>query len=73
MIPPRTRALARALHHPVRATLKRTIHADGPVLLSDLAQAFDLALAAVRYHAQVLVACGLATLEGDTRLATLAE
>jgi DNA-binding transcriptional ArsR family regulator len=73
MVPPRTRALARALHHPVRATLKKTIHADGPVLLSDLAQAFDLALASVRYHARVLVACDLAKLEGGARLAANRE
>jgi DNA-binding transcriptional ArsR family regulator len=55
----RLRGLARALHHPVRATLQRTIHADGPVQLADLAQAFDLALGTVRYHARVLAACGL--------------
>lgn len=61
----RSRALARALHHPVRATLKKSIHADGPVPLSDLAQAFDLAEGLVRYHVRVLVACDLAELDRE--------
>jgi predicted ArsR family transcriptional regulator len=65
MVPPRTQALTRALYHPVRATLKKTIHADGSVLLSDLAQVFDLAMAAVRYHVRVLVACGLVELDPE--------
>jgi len=71
-LPRRPRLVARALHHPVRATLRKHICAAAePVPLSDLAQVFDLALAALRYHAQVLVACGLAKLEGGARLAAI--
>jgi hypothetical protein len=57
---PRSRALVRALHHPVRATLRKRIHGAGEALaVPDLAQALDLALASANYHVRVLAACGL--------------
>ena len=60
MVPWRTGALARALHHPIRATLQKRIYAAGdPVPLPRLAQALDLTLARARYHVRVLAACGL--------------
>ena len=68
MAPPRTgtRALVRALHHPIRATLKKAIHAaEGPIRLSDLEDAFKLKLAVARYHMQVLAACGLVARSGE--------
>lgn len=61
---PRPRALVRALHHPVRATLQQRIAAaDKPVSPGNLARAFDLETAVARYHVQVLAACGLVELD----------
>jgi DNA-binding transcriptional ArsR family regulator len=66
--PPRTRVLARALHHPARAALREHIHATAePVSLIDLARVFDLAEGLVRYHARVLVVCGLIELDREDR------
>jgi predicted transcriptional regulator len=64
--PPHTRVLARALHHPVRATLEKHIHAaTEPIALVNLARVFDLAEGLVRYHVRVLVACGLAEVDRE--------
>lgn len=65
---PRTRPRrpARALQHPVRATLRKRIYAAAePVPLVDLARVMDLALGAIRYHTRILVACGLVELDGE--------
>lgn len=64
--PPRTQLLARALHHPARATLSTRIYAAAkPVAIADLARVMGLALGAVHYHVRVLVACGLAELDRE--------
>lgn len=60
MAPRRSRALVRALHHPLRATLQQRIAAAGkPVPLEGLIRAFDLETGVARYHVRVLIACGL--------------
>lgn len=65
-LPRRTQLLARALHHPVRATLSTRIYAAAePVSIADLATVMGLALGAARYHVRVLAACGLVELDGD--------
>lgn len=63
---PRSRALVRALHHPIRATLQQRIAvADKPVPLRSLARAFGLETAVTRYHVRVLVACGLIAIQRE--------
>lgn len=69
MAPRRTRPLARALHHPIRATLRKHIHgADRPLSLDDLAQALDLARAPATYHVRVLAACGQVAFDRQGRV-----
>lgn len=66
--PPRTQLLARALHHPARATLEKHLYAAAePMPLVDLARILNLAIGAVRYHVRVLVACGLVELDREDR------
>lgn len=63
-LPRRSRLLARAEHHPVRATVRKQLHAAAdPVPLDELARVLDVAIGIVRYHVRVLVACGLAELD----------
>lgn len=64
---PRTRRrVARALCHPLRATLSKRINAAArPLPLEDLARALDLAVGHARYHVRVLAACGLAKIDDD--------
>jgi hypothetical protein len=66
----RTRALARALLHPVRATLKKRIAAAGkPLAIETLATTTDLDLRFVRYHVGILAACGAVKVAPDGRVA----
>lgn len=70
MAPTRTRALLRALMHPIRATLEKHVHAAGePVPIAELAQLLGLSMPIARYHAQALEAFGLISLDEEERVA----
>lgn len=61
----RTRGLACALMHPIRATLRKYLHGRERVTLEELGGALGLDRAVVHYHVRVLADCGEAKLSAD--------
>ncbi|ELZ05226.1 ArsR/SmtB family transcription factor [Natrialba asiatica] len=60
-------AIFQALSHPTRRALIEEL-AEGPKSVSELAEPYDVSLAAVSKHLQVLEDAGLVTVEKDGRV-----